>query len=103
MGVSTHPSQCLCLPTCQRAGNHCSPSMCVPGRELRLLSLSAKPSLFHSQKEEFQKDLVPLYFIGKIQVLCFSKFSRPDLTVRYEDSFNQESALKKKKMRFLRL
>jgi hypothetical protein len=47
---------------------------------------------------------VTLYFIGKIQVLCFSKFSRPDLTVRYhEDSFNQESALKKKKMRFLRL
>lgn len=39
--------------------------------------------------------MLPLHFIGKIHILYFSEFSRPDLTVRYhEDWFNQESALK---------
>lgn len=54
---SASSSQCLCLCLQVRGPVQVviSPSMCVPKIELRLLSsLPAKPSLFCSQKEEFQ-------------------------------------------------
>lgn len=103
---------CVCTPQPVSLSTHMSegrvrqslfPFLVCPRERTQAFVFTCQ-AIFISQSEGFQKDLVTLYFIGKIQVLCFSKFSRPDLTVRYhEDSFNQESALKKKKMRFLRL